>query len=496
MYQPLRTDGLVSPANDGEGRGVPVGAYSGPERRRGAPTSPFSAITPLMVFGWVRRMWMLVATLALLGAFVGLGAGTLIKPRFTSYSDIMLDPSSLQVIADDLYARNLQSDAQLLDVESKMRVLTSANVLARVVADLGLENDADLLEPEIPLLDALRSSGRASEDNAIAAMRALAERIRVRRGERSYVVTASVWARTPEHSALLTNALVSAFLAELAQAESAGALNASTALNERLAELRDEAAEAEAAVAAYRQLHGLQLAGSDQLSTQSAVQINAQIDTARQAVIAAEARHDALTAGGAAERLSAATQESTLLANLRTEFATTRQSVDSLSVMYGPRHPTLATARMQLDVLQDEIDREVNRIVALARSDLDRARAVLDQLTLAAGEQRGAVFNDGTAQLELRQLERSAASKVAIYEAYLNRALEITERSQLNTSNVRVISPAIAPISRSFPPRTVLLAGAGLVAGLALGIALVAAINLLALMRPARRRSPAQAHAS
>src|SRR5690606_29755508 len=113
------------------------------------------------------------------------------------------DPSNLQVTADDIYAQNLQSDAQLLAVESKMRMLTSTNVLLRVVESLGLENDPDLMEPEFPFLASLLPAEKIGPANPVMdAVRALGERIRVRREERSYVVTASVWARTPQQSAI------------------------------------------------------------------------------------------------------------------------------------------------------------------------------------------------------------------------------------------------------------------------------------------------------
>jgi uncharacterized protein involved in exopolysaccharide biosynthesis len=97
----------------------------------------------------------------------------------------------------------------------------------------------------------------------------------------------------------------------------------------------------------------------------------------------------------------------------------------------------------------------------------------------AAGAQLGTVFTDEQAQLELRQLERTATSTVAIYEAYLTRAQQVAERSQLNTSKVRVISPAIAPIVRSYPPRTVLLIVGGFIGGLIAGLALAAGLGLL-----------------
>ncbi|MCS6760371.1 MAG: hypothetical protein MO852_16670 [Candidatus Devosia euplotis] len=249
----------------------------------------------------------------------------LIKPRFTSYSDMLLDPSNLQVMADDIYARNIQNETQLLDVESKMRVLTSTNVLASVVQSLDLENDPDLMEPEFPLLANLFPADGRTEDKFTAAVRALAERVRVRREERSYVVTASVWAHSPERSALITDALVQAFLAELAKTDSDGALTASAALNERLDRLRDDAAAAESAAADYRRANGLQMIGAEQLSTQSAVQLNGQIATAREVVIAAQARYTNLTAANADGRANAAAQESAVLGDLRTQYATARQ---------------------------------------------------------------------------------------------------------------------------------------------------------------------------
>jgi uncharacterized protein involved in exopolysaccharide biosynthesis len=413
----------------------------------------------------------------------------LIKPRFTSYSDMLLDPTNLQVMADDLYANNVQGDAQLLDVESKMRVLTSSNVLASVVQALDLQNDPDLRGSGFSL-SGLFSSADSDGDRTIAAIRALSERVRVRREERSYVVTASVWAGNPERAALLTDALVQAFLAELARAEAEGARSTSVALNERLNQLRDEAAAAETEVAAYRRNNGLQMMGDNQqLSTQSAVQLNNQIATAREAVIAAQARYATLTDSTGEALANAAAQESQVLVGLRTQYATARQQADSLATTLGPRHPSLATANSQLASLQGEIDREIARVVQTVEADLQRAQTVLEQLTRAASTQMAEVFTDGTAQVQLRQLERAAASKVAIYEAYLIRAQEVTQRSQLDTTNVRVISSAVPAASRNYPPRTIVLILGGLFVGLLGGVTLACSLGLWQRLRASQKHA-------
>lgn len=483
MYQPLKPAAAAPKPGAATMRSVERrAAYEELTRPRPAspPKNAIATITPIIVLGWMRRYWPIVLLLAILGVAGGYAAGTLIPPRYTSYSDILLNPNTLELVADDLYSRSASGEAQLIDVESKMRILSSVSALGRAVDTLDLVNDPEFVDPASP-----------GNDPRITAILELGQRLRVSREERSYVVTASVWASTPEKSAAITDAVVNAFLLELNSAESDGARNASDELNQRLTQLRDDAAKAESAVVDYRRKNGLPVTSDGQLSMQSAVQINTQVDTARETLIAAEARYAALAAnnGGAA-------QESETLATLRAQYAVAKQRTDALAATLGPRHPSLATATAELAALQGQVDQEVARIVDSARTDLQRARDVFDQLSNAAGTQLGNVFTDEQAQLELRQLERTATSAVAIYEAYLTRAQQVAERSEINTSTVRVISPAIAPIARSYPPRTLMLAVGGLFAGLLAGLALAAALGFLSYILPGPKRPAPKARAA
>jgi uncharacterized protein involved in exopolysaccharide biosynthesis len=89
----------------------------------------------------------------------------------------------------------------------------------------------------------------------------------------------------------------------------------------------------------------------------------------------------------------------------------------------------------------------------------------------------------------LRELERDATSKSTIYEAFLSRARQVTEREQLDTTNVRVISTAVPPAGRSWPPRTVVMLGAGAVGGFIVGMLLAIVFGMLRdLRQPPRRR--------
>jgi uncharacterized protein involved in exopolysaccharide biosynthesis len=92
-----------------------------------------------------------------------------------------------------------------------------------------------------------------------------------------------------------------------------------------------------------------------------------------------------------------------------------------------------------------------------------------------ASDEKSNVFSDNEEQVQLRDLQRDARAKAALYETHLARTQQIGERQQIDTSNVRVISRPLPPKARSWPPRTLILLGAAAFLGLFLGIAIALA---------------------
>ncbi|TIP98762.1 MAG: lipopolysaccharide biosynthesis protein, partial [Mesorhizobium sp.] len=74
--------------------------------------------------------------------------GLLSKQRYTVTTEILINPANLQVVENDVYSQPGQVDSQILNARSKQRILTSGNVLARVVDELGLANDPEFLDPD------------------------------------------------------------------------------------------------------------------------------------------------------------------------------------------------------------------------------------------------------------------------------------------------------------------------------------------------------------
>jgi uncharacterized protein involved in exopolysaccharide biosynthesis len=442
------------------------------------------------LFTWLGKgLWFALA-LAVLGAIAGGAYAVLSPPRYTVSTDILIDPANLQVVSDDLFQQPGQTDAALLNAGSKLRVLTSGNVLLRVVDQLALTRDTEFYDPTpgFSLSSLLPGGGDTAEaDPRLAALASLSKKVSTRADETSFVATLFVSSEQTDKAIRISDAMVEAFKAELATAEADGAGRTATALNNRLDELKSEVKTAEEAVETYKREHNLTDVGGELVSTQLMTQLNQQVVEAQARVITLQTAYDELVAAGA-NATTADTQASGTLAALRATAGSLRQQLDSQSTVYGARHPVIVKLNTELDAVNAQLQAEVGRIVAAAKSSLDEANASLAGLTAKADDLRSSVFTDNAALVTLRELERDATSKAAIYESFLSRARQVTEREQLDTTNVRVISTAVPPPARSWPPRTVVMLGLGAVGGLVLGFFIAVVVGMLGdLKRPARR---------
>ncbi|MCJ2041940.1 cellulase family glycosylhydrolase [Methylobacterium sp. J-059] len=304
------------------------------------------------VSGWLLRRWAWLLVATLLGGLAGYLFTRSVTPRFTATTDLVVAPSNLRVVTNDLYAQNLQSDAQILDVESKMRVVTSSNVLRRVADRLALANAPEFnRKPALIDVGAMLGldpeAGSGPSDRSVAA--ALGERIKVVRQERSYVVTVSVWASTADLSAKLADAIAEAFRDEIARGDAERVGLAAESLSDRLGLLKAKVEEADRKVEAFRSAHGLlQVAGGELTSTQAMDRMSVKVTDAHARLAEAEARYRAVSRALDKSGSQAGAVQSSALTGLLGEDAALRRQVASLSQTFGPRHPRLPPRHRRL----------------------------------------------------------------------------------------------------------------------------------------------------
>lgn len=487
----LRRDAASKEVGDAEHHRVPApGQHSllsylgSEEEQQTVSPPPRSAQQPLqlptswpdislgMVIGWLWAGKWLVFLFIILGALAGYGFGNFSKPKFTVGSQIFIDPANLRVVDDDIFTSNTQLDMQIYDVESKLRILTSANVLNSVIDALHLDQDPEFGDEKTGEVQ----SGR------LDALRALEKHVVAKREENSFVVNLDVWSQSAPKALEIANSIINNFQDELVKAQADGAGRAATELFSRLDTLKNEVATADEAVQKFKREHNILSSSGELVSSIVANQTNTQLVDAQARVIRAQSRYQELSTGSPDNRLDSASIDSQTMTALRTQYAAVKRELDAQSAVFGARHPRISAMRPQLDAIQAQITAEQNRILAAARSELAQAEAALMAQQSQANTMKSVVFGDNDALVQLRQLEREAESKSTIYKAFMERARQIAERQQINTTNVRVISPPTIPKTRSYPPRTLYLTAGGLIGGFAFGCAIAVGLGLLSVL--------------
>ena len=413
------------------------------------------------------------------GIIAAFAVSTLLHPRFTTYTDLMINPAQPQLASEDLYNKNAQREAQLLTVESKIRMLTSTNVLSRVIDKLSLQQDPEFVG---------EGGDTTPQEKRLSALRALYDRVSIRRDGQSFVATLAVWSRAPLTSIATSDAMVDAFKVEVAAADADTSLKAASAIDERLDSLRKSANEASAKVASFRSEHQLESSGGELLSSQSLSQLNAQLNLANERLMRAKARYAATRALQAGEPARDDIAASPVLTSLRTRLALVEEELQSQSVVLGPRYPKVSMLELGVASVKRAIDAEIARMMEIARSEVEQAQTVVAELQGQLNGTRGAASQDSEALVKLGELQHEADVQTALYKNYLQRKAEFIESSQVDVTDIRVISYPVPPKSRSWPPRTLYLLAAGAVAGAIIGALWVLLGRLTGIYGPDIRR--------
>lgn len=405
---------------------------------------------------------------------VALAAGYLAvaKPVYTSTAVVYVDPRDRPTPKEDPGEKSSVPGDGLLLVESQLKIITSGEVLGRVVEKMNLAED-----PEFNGRSGLITSIKAlfgfasSEDPSLAALRRLRLATTAKRNERSYVIDISVAARAPQRAADLANAIANAYLTEQASANAGFNRRISDAITSQLERMREAVSQSERAVAAYKAANNLVGARDRLVTDQELAEANTQLTNAKARLNEAQARVkfiDSIESGAAPlESLPEAVQSSTIV-QLRARAADASRTEVQLARVLGPGHPDLQQAQAQVRDIQAAIKNEVKRIAQAVRNAAASERINVQSLQARFDSLKALTQTNEKAMVQLRELEMKANSDRVVYETYLGKAKAATEEQAINNTNIRLISQAILPDKPTWPPTIPLLGGA-LFGGLLLG---------------------------
>jgi uncharacterized protein involved in exopolysaccharide biosynthesis/Mrp family chromosome partitioning ATPase len=451
------------------------------------------------VMDLIRVLWrrkVAIAMAALICACAAVMIGKSLSPRYAATAQLYVDPRELQLVDRELTPRSQDISGLSMVVESQARLITSNNVLLRVIDDTRLDKDAEFGGEAGSLMRSLLgllglSGGPTADANSSkmsGLLDALNRHINVKRTDRTYVVDIEVWSHDPAKAAMLANAVSAAYLAESKQSQADAARRATSDLSSRLKELQDRLRTSENALAVYKAQNNFVGTQDTLVSDQQLSAMTQRLAAAHALTLDAQAKYDQIEASRRGATDAGAIPEalqSPTIANLRAQYAEARRKHAELSSELGPLHPSLRNMEKQVEDLRKNIAEELNRFSQSAKNDLTRARDYEASLNKALDAQKHQSVDLSQASVRLRELERDVEANRNVYQSFLKRSRETEEQETLNTSAARIIGEATAPQRRIFPPAMSLIAMIGFAIGALAAAAWVVAVDHLSIAVPA-----------
>lgn len=436
----------------------------------------------------VRRQLSVVIAGSILGLLLGVGYVVTAVPLFSATAVILLDNRRVRA-GQDLYdVSPLGLDAAASAVDSQVEVLKSDSVALTVVDKLQLTKDPEFASSRPGLISSLiaefwgliglpASQDLAPPDEEVV-RRGIANRLRysvvARRVPRTLVMEIEYKSPDPNKAAHIANGFADAYLVDQLNAKYDATRRASDWLQNRLAELKQNALTSDLAVQRFRAQNDLISSGGKLVSEQQLGEVNTQLVVARADTARAEARYERIRTIIEGRQTDAVVTEAignSIIEQLRSKFVTAAKRLSEFSAKLGPDHASVLSLRTEMREYERLMFDELSRIAEVYRSELDIARSREKALTSSLAGLVDATAATNETLVALRELERESETYKELYKTFLQRHQELTQQQSFPITEARVIMSAQRPY-RPSEPRTLRMLALTLVLGGGLGVCL------------------------
>ncbi len=453
-------------------------------------------VDPRIVINRVGRSKSLIVATTIIGTLLGVGYAMTLPKLYSSTVELLVDPRDLKIVDKEISSTQLPLDASLAVAESQLRIIQSSSVLTKVIDKAGLAKDPEFngdlkergLVATIRELFSTDSTPDATTRETLL-LRNLYERLNVERSTKNYIFNITVESRDPEKSALIANTVSDVFREEQGNIQSDTARQATEVLTARLNDLRAGVEEAENAVQKFKADNDLVDVQGRLISDDEITRTNDELTAARNQTIRLNAQAASIRGASVDGVLGNTLPEefrSGVIVALRSQYGALKQQADGLATKLGPRHPQLIQAQSQVSGIRSEIRNELQRIASSVQTELKRSQQQEQELMARLNQLKARTATNNEDMVKLRELDREVAAKRAVYEAFLLRAKETGELEGVNTTNIRVISPA-RPALESTGGSRKLVAIAGLLGGLFAGLGIAILLGMIESFRAGNR---------
>jgi polysaccharide biosynthesis transport protein len=271
----------------------------------------------------------------------------------------------------------------------------------------------------------------------------------VKRVPNSRLLDVSFEATNPLLAAQMVNAHIKNYIDQNRRSHYQSTTEATTWLTDQLDELRIKVKNSEDARLEYEKKNQIwELDDKQNITTQRLADLNKELTQAQSDRMSRQSLFEFARSGEIDSvpqiRDNVAVQD---LIHKRAEISA--QYNDALA-QYGPNFPKVQRLQVQLSELDAGVIREKKSVVGRLESEFREARQREDLLTKTLDQQKIEANRMSELMVQYNILQRDAEANKSLYDGLLTKLKEAGISAALQSSNIRVVDPAMVP---SFPAR-------------------------------------------
>ena len=352
----------------------------------------------------LRRQWPLIAAITAGVVVLVLMYLLTAAPMYTASSRILMDTRQTQVLDKDSGVANALIDPGYVD--SQVEIIASDDLLLSVVRRMKLTDDPEYngSDPGLVALAIGRivslfgSDGPASKERIErGAVETIQKNLKVERLLTTYVLSLSFRSLNPDKSAQIANAIADTYIVGALEAKYQSTKRASEWLQQRSAELREQATASDRAVQTFKAQNNIVGTSRGLMSEQQLGDVNTQLVQARAATAEAKARLDRIEAISdkdlAQPTVVTDALNNNVITRLRAQYLDLAAQYADWSSRYGKTHQASINLANKMEELRKAIADEVRRIADSYRSEYEIAKS---RETSIEGNMKGLIAQAGS----------------------------------------------------------------------------------------------------
>jgi len=401
-----------------------------------------------------KHAWLVLACFAVIVGAVAIGT-YLQQPVYRAATRALIAPEAPRVV--NIQEVTPSGGDSLEFFQTQIQIIRSRPVVQRVIDSLGL-------------------LGRKSElARAADPAEAFLQNVSVEPVRNTRLVEIQVDDPDPKLAAEMANALASAYVHQNLELKLGAARDALTWLTAQVQDLKSKVNESELTLQRYREQSGLVSVEEKQsLTTKKLAEFNSNYVEAKAKRLEMEARLVELRRTSQQPELlesSPVVMNNPLVQRLKGQLVELEVTRSKLLKTFRDKHPEVVKVQSQIDEISQKIREEVGRLALSMESEYNALKARENAMVQAVNQYRDEAQGLAKKEIQYGILKRDVDSNQQLYDVLLKRLKETGLSQGLDSSNVRIVEPAVTPI-RPVRPRKLLNLAVGVVLGLTTGLVL------------------------